>query len=101
MDGNMFGWIANLLFSICYIPQIYRTYKLKKVKDVSLWQWILQLVGYIAALVFAVSISNLILIIGYSCGLFWTLTFLILYSIYKRKSHVQNSSKSSRLSNKK
>jgi uncharacterized protein with PQ loop repeat len=38
------GWIGNILFAICGIPQVIKTYKTKKVGDLStlfLWMWLL------------------------------------------------------------
>ena len=36
------GWVGNILFAICGIPQVIKTYKSKSAKDLSiifLWLW--------------------------------------------------------------
>jgi uncharacterized protein with PQ loop repeat len=86
---SIFGWTATVLFGLCYIPQILKTFRLKSVGDVSLWQWVVQLIGYACGLIFALCLKNCILIFGYSWGLFCTIIFLILYFKYREK-HVQN-----------
>ena len=42
MFNETIGWIGNILFAICGIPQVIKTYKSKSVKDLSalfLWMW--------------------------------------------------------------
>ncbi|MEZ5105790.1 MAG: PQ-loop repeat-containing protein [Draconibacterium sp.] len=42
MINETIGWIGNILFAICGIPQVIKTYRSKSVKDLSslfLWFW--------------------------------------------------------------
>lgn len=42
MINETIGWIGNILFAICAIPQVVKTYKTKRTKDLSvlfLWLW--------------------------------------------------------------
>jgi len=42
MINETIGWIGNILFAICGIPQVIKTYRSKSVKDLSLlflWLW--------------------------------------------------------------
>ncbi len=42
MLNETIGWIGNILFAICGIPQVIKTFKTKSVKDLStlfLWLW--------------------------------------------------------------
>lgn len=42
MMNETIGWIGNILFAICGIPQVIKTYRSKSVKDLSalfLWLW--------------------------------------------------------------
>ena len=47
---TIFGWIYTIAFSICYIPQIVKTFKTKKVEDISISLFTLSIVGYTAAI---------------------------------------------------
>ncbi len=42
MINETIGWIGNILFAICGIPQVFKTFRTKSVKDLSalfLWLW--------------------------------------------------------------
>lgn len=42
MMNETIGWIGNILFAICGIPQVIKTFRTKSVKDLSamfLWFW--------------------------------------------------------------
>lgn len=42
MFNETIGWIGNILFAICGIPQVVKTFKTKSAKDLSLlflWLW--------------------------------------------------------------
>lgn len=42
MFNETIGWIGNILFAICAIPQVYKTFKTKRTNDLSvlfLWLW--------------------------------------------------------------
>ena len=42
MLNETIGWIGNILFAICGIPQVIKTYRTKSAKDLSvlfLWLW--------------------------------------------------------------
>lgn len=43
MVNETIGWIGNILFAICGIPQVIKTYRTKSAKDLSalfLWLWL-------------------------------------------------------------
>ena len=42
MINETIGWIGNILFAICGLPQVIKTFRSKSVKDLSalfLWMW--------------------------------------------------------------
>lgn len=80
---DIFGWIGSLLFILCYIPQIHKTYLTKEVKDVSLVMWLVQWVAYTSCLLYAIVINSKPLMFGYSMGWLMTAWFLELYRQYK------------------
>ena len=64
------GWIYTLCFAICYIPQIVKSIRTKKVDDISVSLFVLSLLGYISAIIYTLSDIgfNLILITNYIFG---------------------------------
>tara|TARA_X000001388_G_scaffold66539_1_gene53377 strand:+ start:937 stop:1203 length:267 start_codon:yes stop_codon:yes gene_type:complete len=82
---QILGIIYTIAFITCYWPQIIKTYKTKRVEDVSLSLFTLSIIGYLAA------IGYTILRVGYD---FWwllnygvsfvgALTIVVLYFKYK------------------
>ncbi|TKG90679.1 PQ-loop repeat-containing protein [Puteibacter caeruleilacunae] len=44
MTFETFGWIGSILFAICGLPQVIKTWRTKKTDDLSLmfiWMWLL------------------------------------------------------------
>ena len=42
MINETIGWIGNILFAVCAIPQVIKTFRTKRTKDLSvlfLWLW--------------------------------------------------------------
>ena len=81
------GWFYTLCFAICYIPQIVKSLKTKKVNDVSVSLFILSLLGYISAILYTLSDIgfNLILITNYVFGAICSLTMIIIFLCYRTK----------------
>jgi len=81
------GWIYTLCFAICYIPQIVKSLKTKKVNDISVSLFILSLLGYISAIIYTLSDIgfNLILITNYIFGAICSLTMIIIFLCYRCK----------------
>ena len=79
-----FGWISALLFGTCYIPQLYRTIRLRSVEDISIMMWVLVAGACLTGLIYAVSIRAVPLIVNYSFELVLTIIFMILYVKYRR-----------------
>ena len=81
------GWFYTLCFAICYIPQIVKSLKTKKVNDVSVSLFILSLLGYISAILYTLSDIgfNLILITNYVFGAICSLLMIIIFLCYRNK----------------
>jgi MtN3 and saliva related transmembrane protein len=81
------GWFYTLCFAICYIPQIVKSLKTKKVNDVSVSLFILSLFGYISAIIYTLSDIgfNLILITNYVFGAICSLLMIIIFLCYRTK----------------
>lgn len=84
---EIFGWLYTICFAVCYIPQLVKSFITKKVDDVSLSLFVLSLLGYISAILYAVLKlnSNVILLLNYSFGGLCSLIMIILFLLYKKK----------------
>jgi len=80
---ELFGWAATIAFGLCYWPQIWHSYKVKTVNDISCAAWVIQLIGYVTGMFYGIGLKQMPLIVGYSHGLFCTLLFLLLYIKYR------------------
>jgi len=81
---ELFGWIGTILFTVCYIPQIYKTYLTKNVHDVSLVMWLIQWAAYTFCWIYAYTIQAIPMLVGYSLGWLMTAWWLELYRQYHK-----------------
>ena len=82
--SQIVGWIATFLFTICYIPQIIKTYKTKTVEGLSFWLLLLQFMGNIIALWYATLIAQTPLQVKYVLALIFLSICLGLYMVVLR-----------------
>jgi len=84
---DVIGWFYTLCFAICYIPQIYKSLKTKKVDDVSVTLFMLSLTGYIAAIVYTLGEIglNIILLTNYLFGSLCSFIMIITFFYYRKK----------------
>jgi|TARA_A100000172_G_C3037434_1_gene109008 uncharacterized protein with PQ loop repeat len=82
---DIFGWIYTVAFGVCYIPQIIKTWRTKKVDDVSIGLFQLSIIGYISAALYVTTNvgANLILLCNYAFG--GTCSIFMVYLYYKYK----------------
>ena len=55
---DMLGWTATILFTICYIPQIVKTYRTKVIDGLSFRLLFISFVANIIALIYATLIKQ-------------------------------------------
>ncbi len=81
------GWFYTICFAICYIPQITKSIRTKKVDDVSVSLFVLSLLGYIAALLYTLGDIgfNAVLVTNYIIGAICSLIMIITYLRYREK----------------
>lgn len=77
--SQILGWVATVLFSAMYVPQILRTIKTRSVDDVSLWMFITGFIANIDALCYATMIHQKPLQIKYSIALVAIGVYLFFY----------------------
>lgn len=63
MNGEtMLGLVAGAVTSIAVVPQVARAYRTKRVRDISVWQPVILVVGMILWLTYGVMIGDIPLI---------------------------------------
>jgi uncharacterized protein with PQ loop repeat len=76
MINETIGWIGNIMFAICGIPQVIKTFRSKSVKDLSvlfLWLWLFgELLTFVYILVgdMETGISHFPLYFNYAVNIF-------------------------------
>lgn len=79
------GWTATFLFTVCYIPQIYKTLKTKSVEGLSFWLLLIQFIANIVALWYATLINQAPLQIKYILALLFLFLCMAVYiKIWRR-----------------
>lgn len=79
MTAQILGWIATILFTICYLPQIARMLRTRSVKDISPAFLFIVLVANIVALFYSLLIQQPPLIIKYVAGIAVSVTCIYFY----------------------
>lgn len=82
---EIFGYISALCFSLCYLPQLWKTWRTKQVADISVLMWIIQGMAYSSGLVYGWYLSSIPLVLNYSLGLVYTSIWLCMWYKYKNK----------------
>lgn len=90
---DILGWAATVLFTICYIPQIIKTYKSNTVAGLSFRLLFISLLGNIIALWYAIRIKQAPLQIKYLFAIGFLLICIYLYLRVYRKSNLWQSKK--------
>jgi uncharacterized protein with PQ loop repeat len=81
----LIGFISQLFFSLCLIPQPYLCLRNKTVKNVSAGMWVMQGLGYVFGFGYGLLIKQWPIILGASWGLIWSSIFFYTYFKYKDK----------------
>lgn len=69
MIAQALGWLATILFTACYVPQIVKTIRTKNLSGVSIWLFVIQFMANIVALAYASMIHQAPLQVKYSLAL--------------------------------
>lgn len=79
MFADILGWTATILFTICYIPQILKTYRTKVIDGLSFRMLLLSFVANVIALCYAFLIKQPPLQVKYTLALVFLIVCLCLY----------------------
>lgn len=58
MTIQMFGFFGGILTTVGFLPQIIKGFKTKRMKDVAVWQYILQSVGMMSWLTYGILLKD-------------------------------------------
>ncbi len=84
--SDILGWIATGLFTVCYIPQIIKTYKTKTIDGLSFRLLFISFLANIVALWYATLIKQPPLQIKYILAMVFLLICIFLYlKVYLKK----------------
>jgi len=73
------GWTATFLFTVCYIPQIIKTYRTQMIDGLSFRLLGISFIANIVALCYATLIEQPPLQIKYTLALFFLAACLVMY----------------------
>ena len=88
MNIEIFGYIAAILTTAAFLPQLIKTLKTKKADDVSLITLIMFIIGVLCWIIYGYSISSIPILIANLITLILNLLILI-SKIYFSKSYSQ------------
>ena len=88
MNIEIFGYIAAILTTAAFLPQLIKTLKTKKADDVSLITLIMFIIGVLCWIIYGYKISSIPILLANLITLLLNLLILI-SKIYFSKSHSQ------------
>jgi len=82
---SFLGWTQTVLFSILILPQLFKTVRVKKVDDISIWTFVIGLIANIVALWYAILIIQPPLIFKYVSGGILCALYIVFFLYYSHK----------------
>lgn len=61
---EILGFVAAILTTGAYVPQVYKTWKLKSTKDISFSMYVVMLTGVVLWLIYGISLNSLPIILA-------------------------------------
>ena len=83
---DMFGFLAALLTTIAFLPQVYKTWQTKSADDVSLVMLILFIIGLICWIIYGIKINSIPILFANIFTLIFNLSILILKITYRKNN---------------
>ena len=81
---DLFGFLAALLTTIAFLPQLYKTWKTKSADDVSLVMLILFITGLIFWIIYGVKINSIPILVANIITFIFNFSILILKITYSK-----------------
>ena len=83
---DLFGFLAALLTTIAFLPQLYKTWKTKSADDVSLIMLLLFIIGLICWIIYGLKINSIPIILANIITFIFNFSILILKITYSKKN---------------
>ena len=81
---DLFGFLAALLTTIAFLPQLYKTWKTKSAEDVSLIMLILFIIGLCCWIIYGLRINSVPILVANIVTLIFNFSILILKISYSK-----------------
>ena len=82
---DLFGFLAAVLTTIAFLPQLYKTWKTKSADDVSLIMLILFIIGLICWIIYGMKINSVPILAANIITFIFNFSILILKIVYIKK----------------
>ena len=82
---DFFGFLAALLTTLAFLPQLYKTWKTKTADDVSLFMLIMFITGLICWIVYGIKINSIPILVANIITFIFNFSILILKVNYSKK----------------
>ena len=82
---DFFGFLAALLTTIAFLPQLYKTWKTKSAGDVSLFMLILFITGLVCWIIYGIKINSIPILVANIITFIFNFSILILKITYQEK----------------
>ena len=82
---DLFGFLAALLTTIAFLPQLYKTWQTKSADDVSLIMLILFITGLISWIIYGYKINSIPILVANIMTLIFNFSILILKITYSKQ----------------
>ena len=83
---DLFGFLAALLTTIAFLPQLYKTWKTKSADDVSLIMLLLFIIGLICWIIYGFKINSIPLVLANTITFIFNSSILILKITYSKNN---------------
>ena len=83
---DLFGFLAALLTTIAFLPQLYKTWETKSADDVSLVMLILFITGLICWIIYGLKLNSIPIVVANIVTFIFNLSILFLKISYKKNN---------------
>jgi MtN3 and saliva related transmembrane protein len=84
METDFLGFVAGVITTISFVPQVVRTYRNKSGRDISLWMMLLFALGITLWLIYGLLLMSLPIILANAVTLVLVMAILVLKLYYAR-----------------
>ena len=82
---DLFGFLAALLTTIAFLPQLYKTWQTKSADDVSLVMLILFITGLFCWIIYGFKINSIPILVANIITFIFNFSILVLKILYRNK----------------